>query len=209
MWLFKNTKTRNTVIYSICGVIFTASIATICVVLWPKEETPLEPPKTTSHEEPQPNADGSYYETVSCKELAKITGENNCQDTNNTPSYSNPYTYTYTPSETTQNTAPATPQYNVPEYTPTPTPEPDCNEHHNRYYATYQQKVSQATQSYNTALSNASIECAGSGSSFGGCNSMAERKLKAQLDSNIQTYKSEYKTSMASAGCNSSEYVSF
>lgn len=115
----------------------------------------------------------------------------------------NSQTYTYPETTTT------TPTYNVPDYTPAQTPTPNCSELHSKYYATYQQKVGQANRSYNSAVEDASMECASRGGGFGGCTSAAERRLKAQLDSKIQSYQSEYKSNMSSAGCNPNEYVNF
>ena len=204
MGIFKNTKKRNIAIYSGCAIIVIASIVAICVVLWPKEEKNPELPKDKGQSQQQEQSDGPLYTIVPCEEVAHITGDS-CDSETETPNYPT-YTPTYNAPETTPS---QTPQYNVPNVEPTPTYTPDCAVLHAKYYTTYQQKVSSARQSYNTGVSNASIQCSSNGSSQGGCTSLAERKLKAQLDSDISTYKSEYKQNMSSAGCDPSQYVDF
>lgn len=48
MRIFKTTKARDITIYIICAIIFSISVATICVVLWPREEATEQPKNTSS-----------------------------------------------------------------------------------------------------------------------------------------------------------------
>ena len=203
MGIFKSTKSRNIFIYSICALGVAASVATICVVLWPKKEKTPESPKTTSYEQPKPNADGSYYEEISCEEAAKITGQN-CDSSTSTPNYSAPSTYT--PSDT-PTTTPSTPTYNVPDYTPTPAPTPTCADYHSKYYSEYQTQLSSTNSHYNSAISDASISCAGNGGSFGGCSQITN--LERQWQAAVAQIKNSYKTNMSNVGCDPSQYVDF
>lgn len=207
MGIFKNTKTRNIFIYSICALGIAASIATICIVLWPKEDNATSTSDGSNHSSTNessyqnnstPNSNGHYYTTVSCEELSKITGENECQDNNSTPSYQAPYT---TPPETPSNATPTAPTYNVPDYTPTYTP--SCSEYHQKYYSEYTSKSSSIRSSYNNKISSASMSCTGQG----GCPAVTN--LKRQLDQEIATIKTQYKSNMTSVGCDPSQYVDF
>lgn len=251
MGIFKSTKTRNIFIYSICAIGIAASIATICVVLWPKgESSNTETTKTSSSQStPQKksvlvdqtclsnakalgptDAEMNNYDLViqsANKTIQMYDAELKCYDGTDMDIYSNTVaeiksnkaeleqllsnyygassqTYTYTEPQNT-----TTPTYNIPNYSQTPTTTTSCSEYHSKYYSQYTQKVGQANSDYNTAVQNASIECAGNGGGFSGCTSAAERRLKAQLDSKIQSYKSEYKQNMSSSGCDPSEYVDF
>ena len=203
MGIFKNTKTRNIVIYITCAIITIALIVTTCILLWPKEEKAPELPKSTSYDEPQPNSDGHYYETVSCEELAKITGKpcDNNTETPTPPAYTPSYTPNYTTPEPTQ--TPTTPQYNVPNVEPTPTYTPSCAEYHKKYYSEYTSKSSSIRSSYNNMISSASMSCNGQS----GCPAVTN--LKRQLDQEIATIKTQYKSNMTSVGCDPSEYVDF
>lgn len=198
MGIFKSTKTRNIVIYIICAIVVAISIAAVCIALWPKEEKAPELPKTTSYESPNTNTEGHYRE-VSCEELAAITGQS-CDNTTEIPTPP-AYTPSYTAPEPTQ--TPTTPQYNVPNVEPTPTYTPSCSEYHQKYYSEYTSKSSSIRSSYNNMISSASMSCNGQG----GCPAVAN--LKRQLDQEIATIKTQYKSNMTSVGCDPSQYVDF
>jgi hypothetical protein len=147
-----------------------------------------------------PNSDGHYYTTISCEEFSKITGENECQDNNGTPSYQAPYT---TPPETPSNTTPTTPTYNVPDYIPAPTPAKTCSNYHAEYYAEYQNQLHSTNTHYTNAINNAAASC----KSFGGCPQ--KTSLEQQWVSDVAQLKNSYRTNMSNVGCNPSEFVDF
>lgn len=199
MGIFKNTKTRNIVIYILCAIVVAISIATVCIALWPKEEKAPELPKTTSYESPKPNADGHYYEEVPCEELAAITGQS-CDDTTEIPT-TPAYTPSYTAPEPIQ--TPTTTQYNVPSVEPTPTYTPSCADYHAQYYAEFNTKLHEINTRYTNAINSAASSC----SSFGGCPQKS--KLEHQWQNEAAMLKNSYKTSMTNSGCDPSQYVDF
>lgn len=213
MGIFKSTKARNIFIYSICAIGVTASIATICVVLWPKDSTSTNVTTTNNsgnsnsthnsmynllhQNDNDTKSDGPLYTTISCEEFSKMTGEDECTNTNSTPSYTTPYTYT--PSDTSQ----TTPQYNVPSYTPTTTPTKTCADYHAEYYSEYQTQLHDTNTHYTNAINNAASSC----KSYGGCPQ--KTSLEQQWKATVIQLQNSYKTSMTSAGCDPSEYVDF
>lgn len=219
MGIFKSTKARNIFIYSICALGVAASVATICVVLWPKDNTSTNVTTTNNssssdsthnsmydllhQNDSDTKSDGPLYTTVPCEEASKITGQN-CDSSTSTPNYSAPSTYT--PSDTST-TTPSTPTYNVPDYTPTPAPTPTCADYHSKYYSEYQTQLSSTNSHYNSAISDASISCAGNGGSFGGCSQITN--LERQWQAAVAQIKNSYKTNMSNVGCDPSQYVNF
>ena len=200
MGVFKNIKKRYIAIISVCVVIVVSCGVYIGITLWPKEEKAPEPTKSDqSNEQQEQNTnDGPLYEVLSCEELVQITGE----PCNNTETPTPP---TYTPNYTTPTSdQPQTPaQYDVPNVEPTPTYTPSCSEYHQKYYSEYTSKSSSIRSSYNNKISSASMSCNGQG----GCPAVTN--LKRQLDQEIATIKSQYKSNMTSVGCDPSQYVDF
>lgn len=94
-------------------------------------------------------------------------------------------------------------------YTPSYQTTKSCDDYHSEYYSTYKQGVASANREYNNAVYEASLQCAANGTGFGGCNNIAERKARQTLNQQIATYKSNYRSSMNSVGCNPATYVDF